>query len=307
MNKQIIIGIIALSIVGGGAYYVGSSKTNKVASDGHTDHTHDPILATVGGTVAMNHNGETMATMATGAKEAGTRVIVKNTSLKPGVQTLSFELYGKDGDAWGDKDLKVAHEKKMHFIIVSNNFANYQHVHPVYKDKLWQVDLTLDANTSYQAYVDVESNEDGDEVLRLPLVVGTPTAGTKVSQKETSLVKDGISVTMTALNGFVSGKENKVEFSLSKNGTSITSENYLGAKGHVVALGDDPNTFIHGHPDEDGDSDIHFAFTFDKAGTYTLFAQFQVSGIVRTYPFTVEVKAGTESSSASDESKPHGH
>lgn len=305
MNKQLIIGILALTIVGGGAYYFGSSKT-KVASDGHTDHTHDPIIATVGGTTAMNHGGtESMAMMATGAKLAGTRIIVKNSTFKPGNQTLSFELYGSDSDAWSDKDLKVAHEKKMHFIIISNDFSNYQHVHPEFKDGLWQVNLNLTSTTGYQSYVDVESKEDGAEVLRFPIVVGTPTAGAKVSQNETALTKDGVSVKMIAQNGFVSGKENEVEFTVSKNGTTVTPENYLGAKGHVVALGDDPNTFIHGHPNEDGDNDIHFTFSFSKAGTYTLFAQFQVGSVVRTYPFTILVKEGA--TTAQDESKPHSH
>lgn len=307
MNKNIIIAILAVTVIGGGAYYLESSKTNKVASDGHTDHTHDPILATVGGTMAMNHEGTSTMAMATGAKLAGTRVVIKNTSLKPGVQTLSFELYGGDGDAWSDKALKVAHEKKMHFIIVSNNFASYQHVHPEYKDKVWQVDLTLDSNTGYQAYVDVDSNEEGAEVLRFPIVVGTPTATSKVSQREMSLTKDGVLVTMKE-TGFIAGKETAVTFDVSQNGKAVIPENYLGAKGHVVALGDDPNTFIHGHPSDDSDVGADFAFDFAKAGTYTLFGQFKVGGVVRTYPFTINVTEGSGAGSpAVDESKPHGH
>lgn len=307
MNKNIIIAILAVTVIGGGSYYLGSSKTNKVASDGHTDHTHDPIVATVGGTMAMNHEGTSSIAMATGAKEAKTRVIVKNTSFKSGTQTISFELYGNDGDAWSDKALKVAHEKKMHFIVVSNNFASYQHVHPEYKDKLWQVDLSLDSNTGYQAYVDVDSDEIGAEVLRFPIVVGTPTATSKVTQKEISLTKDGVLVEMKAPD-FVSGKENAVTFDVSQNGKDIIPENYLGAQGHVVALGDDPNTFIHGHPVDDSDVGVDFAFTFEKAGTYTLFGQFKVGGVVRTYPFTITVTEGTRAGSNTiDESKPHGH
>ena len=307
MNKQIIIGVIAVILIGGGAFYLRSSKTNKVASDGYTDHTHDPIVATVGGTMAMNNEDTSSMTMATGAKEAKTRVIVKNTSFKSGTQTIVFELYGKDGDQWGDKDLKVAHEKKMHFIVVSNNFASYQHVHPEYKDKLWQVDLTLAPNTGYQAYVDVESNEAGAEVLRFPIVVGAPTATSKVLQRETSLTKDGVLVTMKE-SGFVAGKETAVTFDISQNGKAVIPENYLGAKGHVVALGDDPNTFIHGHPIDDSDAGVDFAFDFAKAGAYTLFGQFKVGGVVRTYPFTITVTEGTGTSSDTvDESKPHSH
>ena len=47
---------------------------------------------------------------------------------------------------------------------------------------------------------------------------------------------------------------------------------------------------------------LYFAFSFEKAGTYTHFAQFQVGGVVRTYPFTVTVTGAT---GRTDESKPH--
>ena len=154
----------------------------------------------------------------------------------------------------------------------------------------------------------VVKKEDGAETLRLPIVVGTPTAGAKVSQKEITLTKDGVQVKMNATNGFIAGKENEVSFAISQNGKIITPENYLGAKGHVVALGDDPNTFIHGHPSEDGHTEVDFAFAFEKEGTYTLFAQFKVDGVIRTYPFTITVTKGSGTASMpTDESQPHSH
>lgn len=302
MNKKIIIALMAILVIGGGIYY--KTSQTKIASDGHTDHTHtdghtdhshdDTSIGTMSGDHMMNAS--------TGAILAGTRVILKNSALKSGTQNLSFELYGKDGDAWSNEDLKIAHEKKMHFILASSDFSDYQHVHPEFKDKLWQVQVTLKNNMAYQSYIDIDSNEDGAEVLRLPIAVGTMQAVSKVSQKETVLTKDGITVIMNSSNGFVSGQENSVTFTISKGGKTIIPENYLGAKGHVVALGDDPNTFIHGHPDDHGDNEIHFAFSFEKTGTYTLFAQFQVGGVVRTYPFTITVTGAT---GRTDESKPH--
>ncbi len=296
MNKKIIISIIAVLIIGGSIYY--STSKNKTASDGHTDHTHDASTTTAP-TMSQDH---TKVTAATGASLAGTRIILKNSTIKSGEQVLSFDLYGKDGDLWTDKDLKIAHEKKMHFIIASSDFADYQHIHPEFKDNVWQVPVVLKNNTSYQAYVDIDSDEDGAEVLRFPIIVGTQQAVSKVSQKQTNLTKDGIEVKMSAENSFTTGKENLITFTLSKGGKSVIPENYLGAKGHVVALGDNPDTFIHGHPNEHGDDETHFAFSFASAGTYTLFAQFQVGGVVRTYPFTITV---TPTTGVVDESKPH--
>lgn len=302
MNKKIIIAIVAVLILGGGVYYVTSQ--NKAATDGHTNHSHDDGHLDHAHEAATTENMQGAHTnMAVeGATLAGTRVILKNSAFKAGTQNLSFELYGKDGHPFSDAELKITHEKKMHFILVSADFSDYQHIHPEFKDKVWQTEMTLKNNSSYQAYVDIESEEDGAETLRLPLSVGTPTASAKVSQKETTLVKSGVEVKMSAGSGLLTGKENPVTFTVSKAGKSIVPENYLGAKGHVVALGDNPNTFIHGHPDEHGDNEVHFAFNFANPGTYTLFAQFKVDGTVRTYPFTVIVTGPT---SAADESKPH--
>lgn len=294
MNKKVIIAVIAILVIGGGVYYITSqNKTAPVASD-------SDLGSSSQGVDTENINADNMG-VSNGAILAGTRVILKNSAFKAGSQNVSFELYGKDGHVFSDAELKVTKEKKMHFIMVSSNFSDYQHVHPDFKDKLWQTQLMLKNNTAYQAYVDIDS-EDGTETLRLPITVGTPQTVSKVSQKETTLVKDGIEARMNVENGFVAGRENSVTFTISKGGKVTVPENYLGAKGHVVALGDDPNTFVHGHPNDDGDNEIHFAFSFKNAGTYTLFSQFQVGGVVRTYPFTITV---TNSLGSTDESKPH--
>ncbi len=294
MNKNIIIALVAILVIGGGIYYVTSKNTIPASDEQKENSQNDTNPQTLG----EDHMTNTSA----GATLAGTRIIVKNSTLKSGNQNLSFELYGKDGHAFGDKELNIAHEKKMHLILASSDFSDYQHVHPEFKDKLWQVQLTLKNNTLYQAYADIDSDEDGTEILRFPISVGTPQAVSKVSQKETVLTKDGITVKMNTENNLVTGTENPVTFIVSKNNKTVIPENYLGAKGHVVALGEDPNTFVHGHPDDHGDNEIHFAFSFEKAGTYTLFAQFQVGGVVRTYPFTITVTGAT---GRTDESKPH--
>ena len=282
-----IIPVVIVAVI---AIGYGFTKTKTSNQDASNTSTHAPE------NINADHTGDSI-----GATLAGTRVILKNSLFKAGSQNVSFELYGKDGHAFSEKELKITHEKKMHFIMASSDFSDYQHVHPEFKNNTWQVQVSFKNNTLYQAYVDIESDEDGAETLRVPLTVGTPQTVSKVVQKETTLTKDGVEVTMNAENGFVVGKENAVTFTISKGGKTIIPENYLGAKGHVVVLGDDPNTFVHGHPDDHGDKDIHFAFNFEKVGIYTLFAQFKVGGVVYTHPFTVTVTGAT----VTDESKPH--
>ena len=63
-------------------------------------------------------------------------------------------------------------------------------------------------------------------------------------------------------------------------------DQYLGAKGHLVALREGDLAFLHVHPDADR---LRFRATFPTAGRYRLFLQFQVDRRVHTAAFTHEV------------------
>lgn len=61
---------------------------------------------------------------------------------------------------------------------------------------------------------------------------------------------------------------------------------YLGAKGHLVALRDGDLAYLHVHPDE---GRLLFEAEFPTAGRYRLFLQFAHSGEVRTAALTLDV------------------
>ena len=62
---------------------------------------------------------------------------------------------------------------------------------------------------------------------------------------------------------------------------------YLGARGHLVALRDGDLAYLHVHADEDR---LAFEADFPTVGAYRLFLQFRHGGEVRTAEFTVEVE-----------------
>ena len=66
----------------------------------------------------------------------------------------------------------------------------------------------------------------------------------------------------------------------------VAIQDYLGAKGHLVALREGDLAFLHVHPDADR---LRFGATFPGAGRYRLFLQFQVDGQVHTAAFTQAV------------------
>ena len=63
-------------------------------------------------------------------------------------------------------------------------------------------------------------------------------------------------------------------------------EDYLGAKGHLVALREGDLAYLHVHAEEDR---LAFEATFPTPGRYRLFLQVQVEGRLHPVEFTQEV------------------
>jgi hypothetical protein len=82
------------------------------------------------------------------------------------------------------------------------------------------------------------------------------------------------------------GAESRLVFDVTRDGRPVAVEQYLGAKGHLVALRHGDLAFLHVHPDE---SSLRFMAQFPTAGRYRLFLQFKSEGRVHTAAFTQEV------------------
>lgn len=63
---------------------------------------------------------------------------------------------------------------------------------------------------------------------------------------------------------------------------------YLGAIGHNVILNKEATDYIHVHPANDNEP--IFETQFEQAGTYKIWAECKQNGIVRAFPFGVEIK-----------------
>jgi hypothetical protein len=86
----------------------------------------------------------------------------------------------------------------------------------------------------------------------------------------------------------VTGAESELEFVVRHDGDIVTDlPEYLGARGHLVALRDGDLAYLHVHADEER---LSFEADFPTAGAYRLFLQFQHGGEVRTAAFTVDAE-----------------
>ena len=96
---------------------------------------------------------------------------------------------------------------------------------------------------------------------------------------------DGLRV---ALAGGAPGPaRNRRWLHVTRAGKPVAVAEYLGAKGHLVALRQGDLAFLHVHPDENR---LKFMAAFPTAGTYRLFLQFKTAdGRLHTAAFTQEV------------------
>ncbi len=230
------------------------------------------------------------------AKLAGSRVELENKdNLQTGDITFRFNLYGLDGHEFGDKDLKIAHEKKMHFLMVRDDMTGFQHLHPEYIDNKWGVKTTISEAGMYQLYVDIEPNEEKPVVLRVPVKIGSEAAKANFPVPTDNTATNGqYKVTLKTDGSLKTNEHTSLTFVLTKNGQPAADVSpYLGAFGHVVLIRhNDPDDFFHVHPiteTKPANGEVAFEAQFPVKGRYTLYAQFNLSGNVKTFPITVDV------------------
>jgi hypothetical protein len=175
----------------------------------------------------------------------------------------------------------------MHFIVVRRDFSGFLHQHPTMAaDGTWSTTLTLAEPGVYRAYadfvVDGEKRTLGTDLFVPGDFAPVPLPGASV----TADAGDGYTVELDG--AAVAGEESTLEFTIRRDGKVLTRiPEYLGARGHLVALRDGDLAYLHVHADEDR---LEFKADFPTAGAYRLFLQFRHDGAVRTAAFTVRAE-----------------
>ena len=152
---------------------------------------------------------------------------------------LGFRIADRRGQTVRDFD--VEHTKRMHVIVVRRDMTGFQHVHPTQRaDGSWSVPVTLDDAGAYRVFADFSVDETRAHARRRP--VGrrrrprdaAPAAGRRASRSTAS-------------------RSPRATTSASRSPATASPcaiQDYLGAKGHLVALREGDLAFLHVHPDE---------------------------------------------------------
>jgi hypothetical protein len=216
--------------------------------------------------------------------ENGLTLDLARRSARPGAAfRLGFRVLGEDGRAVRDFDLE--HTKRMHLIVVRRDLTGFRHLHPTLgADGTWTAALALPQAGAYRVFADF-SVDGQPTTLAGDLQVDGAVRSRELPAPAGAAETDGFRVRLT--EGAVrAGEESELRFEVTRGGRPVALQDYLGAKGHLVALRRGDLAFLHVHPDE---SSLRFEATFPNAGSYRLFLQFRVAGRVHTAAFTLEV------------------
>jgi hypothetical protein len=197
---------------------------------------------------------------------------------------LDFRIVDRRGQTVRDFD--VEHTKRMHVIVVRRDTTGFQHVHPTQRpDGTWSVPVTLGEPGSYRVFADF--SVDGKAyTLADDLTADGTVRSQALPAPADSVNVDGMRVSLTE-GASKAGAEAELGFKVTRDGKPVAIADYLGAKGHLVALRQGDLAFLHVHPDENS---LRFMATFPTAGRYRLFLQFKTGdGRVHTAAFTQEV------------------
>jgi hypothetical protein len=205
----------------------------------------------------------------------GLRLELAATSLPRGDgSTLRFSIDGARGPV---RDFEVAHEKRMHLIVVRRDGRGFQHLHPTLAaDGTWSTPITLPDAGAYRVFADFQRGGEA-HTLAADLTVDGEADYAPLPKANAVAETDGYTVKLNA-HGETLG------FEITRDGRPVETEPYLGAGGHLVALREGDLAFLHVHPtDEHG---VEFETDLQRDSRYRLYLQFQHDGRVHTAEFT---------------------
>jgi hypothetical protein len=207
--------------------------------------------------------------------EGGLTLALAHTTAAPGRPfTLAFRIVDRGGRTIRDFD--VEHTKRMHVIVVRRDMTGFQHLHPTLAgDGSWSIPVTLPHAGSYRVFADF-SVHDTPHTLAADVTADGPVRTQPLPAPADTVTSDGLTVHRGA----------GLAFTVTRGGRPVPIEDYLGAKGHLVALRDGDLAFLHVHPDAHR---LKFMAEFPGPGTYRLFLQFQTGGRGHTAAFTETV------------------
>lgn len=272
-----LYGVALIAVLGGGAALGAAAGPIEIGTDegAHTD-THQE-----------GDTAETEGDGATSLPAGGLLVSQDGYTFAPRSRELGgpFRFAITDAEGVAVTEYAQLHDRELHLIVASRDLQQYAHLHPTRDESgTWAVELPELPGGAYRVFADFRPAGGEQLTLGVDATAGGPVATTApLAPSDTDEVA-GFEVTLDA-----DPADGAATVTVRRDGDVVTTEPYLGAAGHLVALRDGDLAYLHVHPlDEVPAGPVAFAVEYPSAGTYALFFDFQVDGEVHTARFVVE-------------------
>jgi Heavy metal binding domain len=209
------------------------------------------------------------------------------------------------------RDFNLLHDMPFHLFVISQDFAEFQHIHPDKQpDGGFTIETVLPRAGYYKIFCDFFPAGGAPQVIHLNLI----TAGFQgdLVSSQARLKPDNTFVKTVEGTRFelrfepaepFSGRTAELRYHLTDDATGqpVTDLTpYLGAWGHTLILSEDATDYLHSHPTEmiseeadrgalRGGPDVVFDTFFPRPGNYRIWSQFQRRTKLITVPFTIHV------------------
>ncbi len=190
-------------------------------------------------------------------------------------------------------DLRISHEKKLHFLIYDSSLKEFQHLHPEFDGLSWRVNFDLLVDGDYWVWTQGELAVDGSEFsafTKLSVANGKAAWALPPVLGDNRIGLDGNSGVELSSGEIRSGSMTMLTVKFTRNdGTSPSLQNYLGAFAHVVAVPSSGDQLLHVHPMSMGPNEGMIHATFPEKGDYRLWIQFIDGSELKTVALSVSV------------------
>ncbi len=203
-------------------------------------------------------------------------------------------------------DLIPHHDALIHLVVISADGAFYTHIHPLRTAPgRYAVALRPDRSGRYTAYVEIERQDSGTQVIAHDFAIGgaavaavPPAPG--LGTRNIAGMQVDVSSSLMPLQA---GKQATLTFSFSRGGVLVTDmQPWLSMAGHLIAR--DASGAIYAHVHAVGPMapagilasgivygpDIRFVYTFPQPGRYQIWGQFRHDQQIVTVPLEVNVE-----------------
>lgn len=210
-----------------------------------------------------------------------------------------FTILGPDGRALTEYD--ETHERDLHLVVVRRDLTGFQHLHPTRAtDGSWSVPLTPTAPGAYRVLADLTPRGAARVTLGVDLAVAGPVTPRPLPAAARTTSVDGYDIALdvpgdgsTPGSALVAGREQRLTFTVTRDGRPADLEPHLGAAAHLVVLRAGDLAYLHPHADGTrSGGTVRIDVTAPSVGAYRAYLEFKVAAAVHRAELTLTATSG---------------